>query len=438
MTSGAVTVAVEQDAPAGLAGADRLRILTYLSVLITLMGFGAPFGGLIDVPISFFLKNKLHLAAHEVATFRLVSSIPLYLSIVFGFLRDVWSPFGIRDRGYMILFGCISAAFYVGFAFTTASYLMLMVAVFLLTVAFLFVGSAQAGLTSAIGQQHVMSGQISAMWNVFQAVPILASFWAGGVLSDALEGQNADRAARILFLVGAAIMLVIALFGVWRPRVVFDNVHEPKGPRLHPIADLKRLGGHWPIYPALTIYFMWSFAPGSTTPLQYYLQNTLHGNDAQWGDWNAIFTIAFIPTYMLFGYLCRRYPLRTLLFWGTVVGVPQYIPFFFMHTASQALFAAAPIGLMGGVATAAYTDLLIRSCPPGLQGTVLMISIGLYYIAGRFGDVLGTWLFDYFGSFTVCIVTITVTYALILPTILLVPGELIATADGEVPGEKIV
>ena len=43
-----------------------------------------------------------------------------------------------------------------------------------------------------------------------------------------------------------------------------------------------------------------------------------------------------------------------------------------------ALIAAAPIGLMGGVATAAYLDLMIRSCPRGLQGTLLMMSLSLY------------------------------------------------------------
>jgi hypothetical protein len=37
--------------------------------LTVLPGFGSPFGGLIDVPISFFLKNKFHLSAHEVWAF---------------------------------------------------------------------------------------------------------------------------------------------------------------------------------------------------------------------------------------------------------------------------------------------------------------------------------------------------------------------------------
>jgi hypothetical protein len=87
----------------------RQRIFLYLGVLIVLLDFGAPSGGLIDIPISFFLKNKLHLEAHELAEFRLVAAIPLYLSFVFGFIRDMWNPFGMRDRGFMLLFGIISS-----------------------------------------------------------------------------------------------------------------------------------------------------------------------------------------------------------------------------------------------------------------------------------------------------------------------------------------
>jgi len=151
-----------------------------------LLGFGSPFGGLIDVPLSFFLKNKFHLSASEVANFRLAAALPLYLSFAFGFARDSWTPFGIKDRGFMIVFGTICAAFYVLFAFMPVSYAMLLVAVVLLTASFLFVSSALNGLMSVIGQQHLMSGQISAVSNVFGMVPVLAAFLVGGVLSGAL------------------------------------------------------------------------------------------------------------------------------------------------------------------------------------------------------------------------------------------------------------
>jgi Na+/melibiose symporter-like transporter len=317
------------------------------------------------------------------------------------------------------------------------SYGALLVAVVLLTTSSLFVASAQNGLTSVIGQQHAMSGQISAVWNIFASIPTVGALLIGGTLSGMLEGRNADEAARILFLVGAAIMSTVAVYAAWRPRSVFDNVHTEHGPAAHPLNDLKRLVRHWPIYPALLIWLLWNFAPGSATPLQYFLQNTLHAEDAQWGQWNAIFAASFIPTFMVFGLLCRRFVLRTLLLWGTVVAVPQMVPLLFIHSVTGALIAAVPIGLMGGVATAAYLDLIIRSCPRGLQGTTLMMSGSLFFIASRFGDVLGTNLYDHFGGFAVCVIAITVVYALILPTLLLVPKHLIATADGQTPEPRL-
>src|SRR6516165_2461231 len=95
----------------------RGKIFLYLGVLITLLGFSSPSGGLIDIPITFLLKNQLHLKAHELAQFRLVSAIPLYLSFVFGFIRDSWNPLGMGDRGFMLLFGAITTALYILFAF---------------------------------------------------------------------------------------------------------------------------------------------------------------------------------------------------------------------------------------------------------------------------------------------------------------------------------
>ena len=83
--------------------------LLYLGLLIVLLAFGSPSGGLIDIPISFLLKNRLHLEAHEVAHFRLITAIPLYLSFVFGFIRDcVWNPVW---HAHSAASCCCSAAF---------------------------------------------------------------------------------------------------------------------------------------------------------------------------------------------------------------------------------------------------------------------------------------------------------------------------------------
>jgi MFS family permease len=418
--------------PSVLPAGVRKRILIYLGVLLVLLGFGSPAGGLIGLPISFLLKNKLHLEAHEMAIFSLIAGAPSYVSFLFGFARDTWNPFGMRDRGYMVLFGGLCAGVYVLFAFAPVTYQSLLIANLLLGTSFLFVSSAQNGLTAAIGQQHVMSGQVSAAWNIFGSLPGIAALILGGSISDLMEGLDAARAAHLLFFVGAAIMALVALYGLCKPASVFDNLQVERPSDANPVDDIKRLD-HWPIYPALLIWLLWNFAPGAGTPLQYYLQDTLHAKDAQWGQWNAIFSVSFIPTFLVFGVLCRTFPLKILLFWGTVVAIPQMVPLLFIHFATGALIAAGPMGLMGGVATAAYLDLMIRSCPRGLQGTMLMMSAGLYAIVQGLGNVLGTNLYDHFGGFTACVIAITVVYALILPVLSLVPKRLIDTADGQTP-----
>ena len=90
----------EAAAPVLLPQSKRHKIFAYLGVLIVLLAFGSPAGGLIDIPISFFLKNKLHLQASELANFRLVAALPLYLSCVFGFVRDTWNPVGWEIEGF--------------------------------------------------------------------------------------------------------------------------------------------------------------------------------------------------------------------------------------------------------------------------------------------------------------------------------------------------
>ena len=117
---------------------------------------------------------------------------------------------------------------------------------------------------------------------------------------------------------------------------------------------------------------------------------------------------------------------------GFGLAVFQMTPLLFVHTAWGAVIAAVPMGMMGGIAQAALIDLAIRSCPPKLQGTMMMlITATIYYIAVRFGDRFGAFIYDGHGGFLAAVWITILIYALILPVILLVPKRLIGTRDGE-------
>jgi MFS family permease len=426
------TRAIRAVVPTVLPAPVRRRMFFFLGVLVVLVNIGSPSHGLFETALSLLLKNKLQLSASQVSDFRALVALPIYLSAVFGFIRDRWNPFGMGDRGLILLFGNLTAALYSLLAFVPVTYTTLLVAILLLRVSFRLVSSAESGLLGTLAQQHTMSGQISALWTVVLSLIGVAGVLLGGRLSDRLEVEGSDRAFHVLFLVCAAVVAGVVLYGWWRPSIVFDNVRPERREHNRPIDDIRRLATYWPLYPALLITLLWNFAPGTDTALLYYLQRTFHATDTQWGEWNGIFSASFIPTFAVFGVLCTSIPLNKLLVWGTVIGVPQMIPLLFIHSVNDALLAAVAMGLMGGIASAAYIALVIRSCPPGLQGTILMMSAALQVTVARLGDILGTRLYDNFGGFQSCVIAITIVYALILPTLLLVPRNLISTADGEV------
>jgi hypothetical protein len=76
---------------------------------------------------------------------------------------------------------------------------------------------------------------------------------------------------------------------------------------------------------------------------------------------------------------------------------------------------------------------MLRSCPPGLQGILMMLIASAQMFALRASDVLGSWTYGLSrdNGFLYCVIAMTAVYALILPLILLVPKELVATADGK-------
>jgi MFS family permease len=409
----------------------RLGLFLFGGALMLLINVGDPAVGLISIPISFFLKNRLHLPAHDLAAFRIWVALPLFFSFVFGFLRDRWSPFGAGDRGHLMLFGALTAMIYASAAFLTPSYGVLLAGLILATAAFQVVLGAGSGMIADIGQRRAMAGQMSTLLGIAATAPALMSNLGGGALSDYLDGKGATSAARIIFLVAAAVLLAVALLAALRPRALFA-AEPPERPTTHFFEDIARLARHWPVYPVMMIQILWQFAPATGVVLQYHMTDALHGTDFEWGAWNAVFLGAFVPVFVGYGFLCQRFRLGWLLWGGFGLAVFQMVPLLFVHTAVAAIVAAAPMGVIGGVAQAALTDLAIRSCPKGLQGTMMLLfGASVYYVAVRFGDLLGAQIYDHWGGFFPAVWVTILIYALILPVILLVPRRLLATRDGE-------
>ncbi len=399
----------------------------YFGALTLLVYLSSPSGYLVDITTSYMLKNNLHATATDVSVFRVLTAIPLFLAFLFGFARDLWNPFGLRDRGYFLIFAPLTAAVFVWMALSHLSYQSLFIGMLLVMAASRFVAAAYQGLLALVSQERLMSGRLSALWQIVSSLPVLAGAFASGWISEHLRTSQT-------FVLLAVLAGGIGLLGFWKPRAVFTHTYDqPLARGADIVGDIKRLFRHKAIYPAVLLIFMFQFAPGANTPLQYYLTNHLHASDEIYGDFQGIFVASFIPVFFLYGWLCKRVSLRKLLFWGIIITIPQMVPLALIHSATDALWAAAPIGAMGGIAAASLFDLAMRSCPPGLQGTLMMMVESGNLLSTRVGDLLGSKIYTSSPEhgFLYCVIAITVVYALMLPVLLLIPKEILATADGQ-------
>jgi len=412
---------------AGARTADTRAIFAYFTPLTLLVVLSMPTTYFVDFATSYMLKDQLHATSVEVANFRLLTAIPTYFAFLFGFTRDLWNPFGLRDRGYFMIFGAVAAALFLWLGYAKLTYGNLFLGMFLLMGVSRFTYAAYQGLIALIGQEKVMSGRLTALWQIILSVPQIIGAFAGGWVAEHLKPSQTFTALAVISLVLAGIALV-------NPRKAIGSAYDQPLARTTTIGqDIKRLLKHRAIYPAILIMFMFQFAPGSNTALQFYLHDKLHASDAVYGEFYAIFAAAFVPMFFVYGWLCRRVSLEKLLWWGTIITVPQLMPLAIINSPEQALFLAAQIGMMGGIAAGAYYDLAMRSCPAGLQGTLMMLVEGGFQLSYRGGDVLGSRLYAMSPThgFLYCALATTGVYALILPVLLLVPRNLIRSADGE-------
>jgi hypothetical protein len=401
-------------------------VFLYFTPLTLLVFLALPNGFLLDIATSFMLKNQVRATPEQVANFRLLTAVPVYLSFFFGLARDLWNPFGLRDRGLFMIFGTLTAAIFLLMTTLTLSYQGLLISMFVVMLSFGFVAAAARGLLALISQEQLMSGRLSALWNAVSSAPYVFGALAAGYLS----GLTPAYTFRLVAVLSAAI----ALYGLWKPSAVFGQAYDlPSAQGTNLLGDLKRLVKHRAAYPAVLLVCLCQFSPGFNTPLQFYLATDLKAPDWVYGDFQGILLAGYIPAAAVYGRLCTRLPLRTLLWWATLLWLPAAIPLLFIHSSASALWFAVPIGLANGFAFTAFWDLSMRSCPPGLQGALMMLVAGMYELAYRGSDVVGTRIYASSAShgFAYCVAAATATSMLMLVILQLIPKEVIATADGE-------
>src|SRR6266542_1252407 len=176
----------------------------YFGALTLFIYMATPAGYLVDIQTSYMLKNQLHATATEISPFRLITAIPIYFAFIFGLIRDQWNPFGMRDRGFFLIFAPATVAAFIWMANARLSYSGLLAGMLLLMVLSRFLGAAYQGLIALVGPEKLMSGRLAVLWNVVSSFPVLAGALASGFISRHLPPNQT-------FVIAAALTAVIAV-----------------------------------------------------------------------------------------------------------------------------------------------------------------------------------------------------------------------------------
>lgn len=400
--------------------APTREIGAYFACLWLAVGLGS---SIATVPIQFYVKEQLHLGPQAAALFGAIIALPLYVGFLFGLLRDRWQPFGRGDRGYLLLAAPPAALSLVWLAAGQITYARLLIGVLLFQALLQLLLTATQALTTAVAQRRLMTGRLGVVSMLSLSVPVALAALTGGWMVHRISAPG-------VFGVTAGILTSVFALAFWKPGSVYGEKMPIRTGQERIWTALRRLVRHRPLWPAVLILLLWNFSPGFQTPLFYYFTDRLKVSGDVYGLYVAVFMLSFLPTSVLYGALCRRQPLWRLLGWGTAFAVIQVLPILLCRTTLHLMLFASAAGLLGGFGTAAYFDLLFRSCPTGLEGTASMLAISGVNLAVRGGDLFGTWLYQR-GSFTLPILLTTVVYLLIIPVLFFIPRSLVATREEE-------
>jgi hypothetical protein len=377
------------------------------------------------VPLQFILKDTLKLGPQQQATFTFLSDIPYFVGFALGFLRDRWRPFGRGDQAYFLVLPVLLAGANMLIATGPFSYSRLLLGTILTAALFVLLGAASRALLATLAQNFGMTGRVSVVLMVAPRVVEMLSNVAGGHLSRPAQQHTA-------YLLSAALCLPMVLMGVWRPRAIFRG-SDATGVRAIPegtLQALKRLARHRAIYLPAAILFLWDFAPGWSTPLFFYLTNHVKLSEADYGYTQALMGAGTLAATLAYSALCLRMRLRPLLYTGTLLGVLGCPIFLLIRNAAEANVISFLAGASLGIGLCAYSDLLIRCCPPELEGAAMLFTGAMSAIAGDSSDIVGAWLYEK-GGFGLALGATTVITACIFLVLAMIPRRLTEPPEGE-------
>ena len=363
--------------------ADNRRIFSALVIGLLVSTFVSD-SRLAKLPVQFLLKDGLHVTPLQMAAFFSVVGLAWYFKPLAGLLADAVPLGGLRRRPYLLIAGLGAGVLWVLLGIIPRQFAPLMWTLTAANAFTMLASSVSGGLLVEVGQAQGRTGRMGTLRETIIAGTLLLAQPVGGYLATKAFGWTCGIGATLLLGLIAAAFLVRET----RAEPLPGGFAQVLRRRLAPVL---RARGLWL---AAAFLFLKELSPGFNTPLFYIQTNTL-GFSAPFLGWlGALGNGAAIVGALVYGVVCKRVPLSTLLVLSVVLSAVSSLLFLGLHSHASAILIQTLSGVLGVFVSVALMDMAARATPRGGEAMGYAILMSTWNFGGQVSDILGSYLYD--------------------------------------------
>jgi Na+/melibiose symporter-like transporter len=378
---------------------------------------------LAKIPFQLVLKEEVHLSQTQIATFMLVASIPIYIKPLAGIMVDAVPFFGTRRRHYLLWGLLLGSIAWVVLALVPRTYDWLCWTYFVVAIFLTLNSTVFGGLMVEIGKEKHITGKLSAQRHGITR------------FLEAITGPWSGILAKGPFVITMWCTAVLQLL-MWP--VVYFGLREKRGARLDtgPLREVKRqaivLVRAKNLWAAAGLIVLVVAAPGFETPKLFFQRNEL-GFDPVFIGWLEVYkSAAALAAAIIYGLICKRYNLRTILGASIVLHAILTLAYLGYRNEASAIIVESIESATMVLALLPLYDLSARATPRGSEALGYSVMMSVWNFTQKGSDWVGSYLVDklHFSFFQLVYVNAATTL-LVLVAVPFLPAALMNRRDGE-------
>ena len=312
------------------------------------------------LPLQNLLKNELHVDRSANAAFFFWAGLAWYFKPFAGIFTDAFPIFGSRRKSYILISTTLAVLAWIGLSVTPHEYSKLLWMSILINAFMVVASTVIGGYMVETAQAQSASGRLTAVRQfVSQGCNIINGPSAGYLASIAFS-WTALACGGVMFLL---VPVTILFLHEQRKRINSRQLLENAGKQLVNIGTARTM---WAAVGLMALFYI---APGFSTAVFYKQQNELHMSTHVQGFLQLIAGICGVAASIGYGFICRRFNLRTLLLWCMAMGAVANVGYLFYSSVSRAQAIEAINGFGYTLAELALMDLAIRATPAAAKAS---------------------------------------------------------------------